>query len=214
MSGPPSARGNPEPVERLIAALTRLPGIGRRSAERIAFHILKADRDEVLGLSEAIADMKSKVRHCVICYNLTDTDPCALCAAPERDASIVMVVEQPRDVVGLEQAGMFKGVYHVLTGQIDPLAGVGPEDLTVRPLLDRIDHAESNARGVVVREVILALNPTLEGDSTGLYLAEQLRQRDVRVTRLARGLPSGSQIEYANAAVLADAIEGRQALDE
>ncbi len=203
---------NPEPVERLIAAFARLPGIGRRSAERMAFHILKSSADEALHLSRAIAEVKEKVRHCSTCFNLTDEDPCRICAAPGRDASIVLVVEQPKDVVSLGQTGLFGGVYHVLAGQIDPLAGVEPEDLTIRALLDRVDHPERNCRGVAVREVILGLNPTLEGDSTALYLAEHLSKRGVRVTRLARGLPSGSQLEYANPAVLADAIEGRQEL--
>ena len=203
---------NPEPVERLIDELTRLPGIGRRSAERVAFHILKAKKDEAMGLSRAISDVKENVRHCAICYNLTDVDPCRICAAPARDASLVMVVEQPKDLISLEQTGLFKGVYHVLTGQIDPLGGVAPEDLTIKPLLDRVDDPVRNCRGVRVAEVILGLNPNLEGDSTALYLAEELGRRSVKVTRLARGLPSGSQLEYASAAVLTDAIEGRQAM--
>jgi recombination protein RecR len=203
---------NPEPVERLISELTRLPGIGRRSAERMAFHILKSAREDATRLSRAILDVKDKVRHCRICYNLTDVDPCRTCAAPDRDASLVMVVEQPKDIVSLGQTGLFKGVYHVLTGQIDPLGGVEPEDLTIAALLERVDDPTRNCRGVAVREVILALNPTLEGDSTALYLADALASRDVAVSRLARGLPSGSQLEYASPAVLADAIEGRQTL--
>jgi recombination protein RecR len=203
---------NPEPVERLIAELVKLPGIGRRSAERIAFFILKSKKEEAMGLARAIGDVKEKVRHCSICYNLTDVDPCRICAAPARNGGMVMVVEQPRDVISLEQTGLFKGVYHVLTGQLDPLSGVQAEDLTIKPLLDRVEHPERNCRGVKVEEVILGLSPTLEGDSTALYLAEELGQRGVRVTRLARGLPAGSQLEYAGAAVLADAIEGRQAM--
>lgn len=215
MTTEPSRTGigaNPEPVERLIAALKRLPGVGQRSAERIAFHILKADPAEAMHLSEAVADVKSKVRHCSICYNLTDVDPCRLCASASRDAAMVMVVEQPKDVVSLGQTGLYKGVYHVLTGQIDPLAGVGPGDLTIAALIARVEDPVRNCRGVRVREVILGLSPTLEGDSTALYLAEELARRGVRVTRLARGLPAGSQLEYANPAVLADAIEGRQEL--
>ncbi len=200
---------NPEPVDRLIDALTRLPGIGRRSAERMAFHILRADRDEAMKLSEAITDVKDKVRGCSICCNLTDVDPCRICSAPRRDASIVMVVEQPKDVINLGQAGLFNGVYHVLTGAIDPLGGVGPEDLSIDALLARVAEPARNCRGVAVREIILGLNPTLEGDSTSLYLAERLGGRGMKVTRLARGIPAGSQLEYANAAVLADAIEGR-----
>jgi recombination protein RecR len=213
MSGPSSTFGggaNPEPVERLIAELVRLPGIGRRSAERIAFFILKSKKEEAMGLARAIGDVKEKVRHCSICYNLTDVDPCRICASAARDGGMVMVVEQPRDVISLEQTGLFKGVYHVLAGQLDPLSGVQVEDLTIKPLLDRVDDPAHNCRGVKVEEVILGLSPTLEGDSTALYLAEELGKRGVRVTRLARGLPAGSQLEYAGAAVLADAIEGRQ----
>ncbi len=201
---------NPEPVERLIGEFTKLPGIGRRSAERMAFHILKASEEEAMSLSRAIVDVKQKVKHCSICYNLTDDDPCRICMTPGRDGSAIMVVEQPKDVISMEQTGLFKGVYHVLTGQIDPLGGVSPEDLTIRPLLDRVDTPESNCRGEKVQEVILGLNPNLEGDSTSLYLADELAKREVKVTRLARGIPAGSQLEYASAAVLADAIEGRQ----
>ncbi len=205
----PAARGNPEPVERLISALMSLPGIGRRSAERIAFHVLKGSPEDAARLAGAIRDVKEKVSACSICSMLTDVDPCRICASPARDASQILVVEQPRDVLGLEASGLFKGVYHVLTGEIDALAGVRPEDLTIADLLRRIDDPGANARGVAVREVILGLNPTLEGDSTSLYLAEQLARRPVRVTRLARGLPSGSQLEHANPAVLADALAGR-----
>jgi recombination protein RecR len=165
-------------------------------------------------LSRAVADVKQKVRHCPICFNLTDVEPCRLCASPSRDASIVMVVEQPKDVISLSQTGLYNGVFHVLTGELDPLTGVEPEDLTISALLVRVDDPQRNCRGERVREVILGLNPTLEGDSTALYLADELSRRGVRVTRLARGLPSGSQLEYANPAVLADAIEGRQAMDD
>jgi recombination protein RecR len=207
-----SSAPNPEPVERLIDALTALPGVGRRSAERMAFHVLKSSREEAARLSRAIMDVKDGVRHCRICFNLTDVDPCRTCAAPARDASIILVVEQPRDAARIAQTGLFRGVYHVLTGQIDPLGGVGPEDLTIGALLDRVEHPEKNCRGTRVREVILGLSPTLEGDSTALYLADELAKRGVAVSRLARGLPTGSQLEYASAAVLADAIEGRQSM--
>jgi recombination protein RecR len=202
----------PEPVQRMIEEFSRLPGIGARSAERMAFHILKSAKDDAMRLSRAIADVKQKVRSCSICYNLADDDPCRICAADERDASIVLVVEQPRDLISLEQTGMFKGVYHVLLGRLDPLHGVGPGDLTLSDLLARIDDAKRNSRSVKVAEVILGLNPDMEGDTTALYLAEQLSTRGVRVTRLARGLPSGSQLEYASRAVLADAIEGRRSM--
>lgn len=208
----PSAR--PEPVDRLIDEFTKLPGIGRRSAERMAFHLLKATPEEALRLSTAISDVKQNVRPCSICCNLTDVDPCRLCIAPQRDASIILVVEQPKDVLALEQTAMFGGVYHVLRGRLDPLRGVEPENLTIDRLLERIGDRTTNSRETEVREVILGLNPDLEGDSTALFLSEQLtaRRADLRVTRLARGLPSGSQLEYANKAVLADAIQGRQSV--
>jgi recombination protein RecR len=203
---------NPEPVERLIAELMRMPGIGRRSAERMAFHILKGTREEASRLSRAITDVKDKVQHCSICFNLTDVDPCRLCTSSKRDASLVLIVEQPKDVIRIEQTGMFSGVYHVLTGQIDPLSGVQPEDLTIPQLLERVEQPQHNAQQMPIKEAILGLNPTMEGDSTALFLAEELGRRGVQVSRLARGLPAGSQLDYANAAVLADAIEGRQAM--
>ena len=200
----------PEPVERLIAEFTKLPGIGRRSAERMAFHLLKAKTDEAMLLSKAVADIKQLVRPCGVCFNLTEAETCRICADEGRDATTVLVVEQPRDLIGLEQAGTYRGVYHVLMGRLDPLGGVGPDELAVVQLLERIDDPARNARQVTIREVILGLNPNFEGDTTALYLAEQLSQRNVRVTRLARGLPVGSQLEFASTAVLADAIEGRQ----
>lgn len=211
---PPSNSGSayPEPVQRLIEEFTKLPGIGKRSAERMAFHILKARPEEAMRLSRAVADVKERVRHCSICFNLSDSEPCSICTDPRRDASTVLVVEQPRDVIGLEQTGMFRGVFHVLTGRLDPLAGVEVGDLTIARLLERVDDPAANSRGVMVKEVILGMNPDLEGDSTALYLADVLGRREVAVTRLARGLPAGSQLEYASKAVLADAIEGRQRL--
>ena len=201
---------SPEPVERLIDELTGLPGIGRRSAERVAFHLLKATTEKAMRLSQAIADVKHNVRQCMVCHNLTDQELCWICADPGRDAATVLVIEQPKDLIGLEQAGTYKGVYHVLMGRLDPLGGVGPEDLALRELLDRVTDPARNCREVAVREVILGLNPNLEGDTTTLYLADQLAGHGVKVTRLARGLPAGSQLEYASTAVLADAIEGRR----
>ena len=192
--------------------MTKLPGIGKRSAERIAFYLIKDAENESIPLSQAILDVKHRVVCCTICNNIADESPCAVCEDSTRDASVVLVVEQPRDLIRLEATGMFRGVYHVLTGRIDPLAGVEPADLTVDALLLRVDDKESNARGIQVREVILGLNPNLEGDSTSLYLASQLQAKGVTVTRLARGLPSGSQIEYANTQVLSDAIAGRQGM--
>jgi recombination protein RecR len=193
--------------------LARLPGIGRRSAERVAFHILKSDAPSALALAAAVREVKENVHHCSICFNLTDADPCAICTDPRRDRATVLAVEQPKDLIALEQTGMYRGLYHVLMGHINPLDGIGPGDLTVADFLRRIDEPAkkpASAGDTPIREVVLGLNPTLEGDGTALYLAEQLRSRDVRVTRLARGLPSGGQLEFANKAVLADAIVGRQ----
>ncbi len=203
----------PESVDRLIAEFARLPGVGRRTAERLAFHILKSPAPEAMKLSQAIADVKQRVRSCSICANLTDDDPCPICRSERRDASTVLVVEQPRDLISLEQTGVYRGVYHVLMGRLDALSGVGPEHLTVDALLARVKDPANNARGVAVQEVILGMNPNLEGDSTGLYIADQLASAGVSVTRLARGVPTGSQLEYASKAVLGDAIEGRQRLD-
>ncbi|HRJ50791.1 MAG TPA: recombination mediator RecR, partial [Phycisphaerales bacterium] len=198
--------------------LSRLPGVGRRSAERIAFHILKAAEPEALSLARAIQDVKQRVRHCQVCWNLTDHladaghgPRCDICRDPHRDRTSVLVVEQPKDLLALEQTGLYKGLYHVLMGRMSPLDGVGPEELTVSGLLDRLDRGEGAAESGVIREVILGLNPTVEGDGTGLYLMQEVSKRPgVRVTRLARGLPTGSNLEYANKSVLADAIQCRQ----
>ncbi len=206
------SKGTPEPVKRLLDTLSRLPGIGKRSAERIAFFLIKDDEEGALALSQAIADVKHRVVCCAVCNNIADGSPCAICDDHSRDASLVLVVEQPRDLIRLEATGMYRGVYHVLTGRIDPLAGVEASDLTVDALLARVEDCTTNARGVQIREVILGLNPNLEGDSSSLYLASQLKIRGIAVTRLARGLPSGSQIEYANTQVLSDAIAGRRGM--
>jgi recombination protein RecR len=203
---------HPEPVQRLVEAFAQLPGIGRRTAERLAFHVLKSPKAEAQRLAQAIEQVKSQVRHCGICFNVTDADPCPICSDARRDAGVVMVVEQPKDLWILERTGAHRGVYHCLMGRLEPLDGVGPETLTVRELLQRVEHPERNARGVQVTEVILATNPDLEGDSTGLYLADRLSQLGVLVSRLARGLPAGSQIEFAHRGALADAIAGRRKL--
>lgn len=166
-----------------------------------------------MSLANAISGMKQSVGHCSICFNLAEADPCAICSDPRRDRSSVLVVEQPRDLIALEETSMYSGLYHVLLGRISPLEDVGPDDLTVDRLLRRIDDASSNAGGEAVTEIILGLNPTLEGDGTALLLAQEAHKRGVRVSRLARGLPAGSQLEFANKAVLADAIAGRQPMD-
>ena len=202
----------PLPVRELLDALTSLPGIGKRSAERIAFHLIKTSEEDAMALSNAIADVKHNVSCCNICNNLADKSPCAICDNPNRDPSVVLVVEQPKDLISLEATGMFNGVYHVLAGTIEPLAGVEAGDIAISGLLERIDDPSLNAQGIEISEVILGLNPNLEGDSTALYLAQELEHRSITVTRLARGLPSGSQIEFANSQVLADAIQGRRGM--
>jgi recombination protein RecR len=191
-------------IQNLMNELSRLPGIGMRSAERIAFHLLKQKPEEALRLADAIRDVKTRIKHCSVCYNLTESDPCASCANPSRDQGLVCVVEQPKDLLALEAAGLYQGVYHVLLGRISPLEGINPEDLTIDALAKRLESG-------VVREIIMGTNPTMEGDGTALYLQNIIaRFPNVTVTRLARGLPTGSSIEYANRNILADAISGRQ----
>lgn len=197
-------------MNRLIEEFGKLPGVGRRTAERLAFHVLKAAPDEALALARAIADVKKNVRHCSICFNLTEADPCPICADPRRDTRKILVVEQPRDLLIFEQTRAHSGVYHVLLGHLSPLENIGPAEITVEPLLQRAEKLAEPENPV---EVILGLNPNLEGDGTALYLAQRLEKLPhVRVSRLARGLPAGTQIEYANKAVLSDAITSRQIL--
>ena len=196
--------GYTQAMEKLIEQLGRLPGIGARSAERIAFHLLDAPKDEALALADAIAALKTKTRLCSRCYHLTEDDPCPICSDPTRDTGLICVVEQSRDLINIESTGTFRGVYHVLMGQVAPLEGVEPSDLTIDALIQRV-------RSTGVREVLLATNPTMEGDGTALHIASLLAAApNVTVSRLARGLPSGSQLEYANKSMLADAIAGRQ----
>jgi recombination protein RecR len=192
-------------VDRLIEAFGRLPGVGAKTAERLAHHILKCPPEEALALAEAIRGAKDRIRHCRACYHLTESDQplCVICRDPRRDAGLVCVVEQPRDLLALERAGTYQGVYHVLLGKLAPLQGVGPDQLTVEAL-------ESRVREGKVREVILATNPTLEGDGTALFVANRLAETGVPVTRLARGLASGGALEFANKEMLSDALQGRQ----
>ncbi len=202
----------PQALNGLMEELCRLPGIGRRSAERIAFFLLKSSKSEALALAEAIAQVKKSIRNCRICYNLTQTEVCPICSDARRDHGRILVVEHPKDVISLEQTGMYRGGYHVLMGRLSPLEGVGHEDITVAELMRRIDDPKRNAGESPVVEVIFGLSPNLEGDGTVLYLSELLAGRGVTLSRLARGLPAGSQLEFASRAVLADAIVGRQSL--
>lgn len=191
-------------IDRLIQELSKLPGIGPKTAERLTHHLLAVARSEALALADAIKAMVERIHPCRQCYNLTEGDLCGICSNPRRDSAVICVVEQPRDVAALEKAGTYRGLYHVLQGRLAPLENIGPEQLTVDALLRRVQ-----AGGV--QEIILATNPTLEGDGTALYISNLLADAGVRLTRLARGLPSGSVLEFANSQMLADALEGRRA---
>jgi recombination protein RecR len=193
-------------LNKLIDELGRLPGIGTKTAERLAFHILRTEKAEALSLAEAITKLKSSVRQCKQCHNLSEGDLCSICRDAKRDKSIICVVEQFKDLIALEKTGLCKWVYHVLGGHIAPLDGIEPHDLT-------IDHLISRIRDGKISEVVMATNPTVEGDGTALYLSSLIKPLGVKITRLARGLPGGSQIEYAGGAVLTDAILGRNELE-
>ena len=195
-------------VRRLMDLLGQLPGVGSRSAERMVFHILKGTSEDALALAEAIRAVKQQVRHCSVCYHLTETDPCEICRNPSRDTGLVCVVEQPKDLFQIESTGAYKGVYHVLLGHLAPLDGINPENLTIEALVQRINQRDTSGTPLV-REVIIATNPTMDGDGTALYLQSRLENSGVIITRLARGLPAGAQIEQANKAILADALSGR-----
>lgn len=194
-----------EPLKRLIEEFRSLPGIGEKSAERLSFHVLKTSKDEAMRLAYAIRDVKELVKTCGTCFNLSDVDPCEICRNPRRERAQLCVVEQAADLWALEKAGSFQGLYHVLQGRLSPLDGAGPEQLTIEPLRRRVRAGE-------IREVILATNPTVEGDATAAYLQQALREENVRVTRIAKGIPSGSTLEYASKVILADALEGRREL--
>jgi recombination protein RecR len=192
-----------ESVTRVIEEFAKLPGIGKKSAERLAYHILRVHKNEALALADAIRDVRENVRYCQVCYNLSEGDLCPICRDPQRDASRLCVVEQPRDLMALEQTGVFHGLYHVLLGRIAPLDGIGPDQLTIEPLVERV-------RNGAFQEVIMATNPTVEGDGTALHLSNLLAEYPVAITRLARGVTVGSILEYINKEVLADALTGRQ----
>ena len=193
------------PVAELVDQLSRLPGIGRKSAERLAFHLLRVSETEALALAESIRRVRQDVRYCSVCYNLSEFETCKLCSDPSRDSTKLCVVEQPRDLMSLEQAGVFRGLYHVLLGRIAPLDGIGPDQLTIDPLVERVRTGNFS-------EVIMATNPTVEGDGTSLYISNLLSEFPLEITRLARGITAGSVLEYANREIIADALTGRQKL--
>ncbi len=192
-------------VTELIDQLGRLPGIGKKTAERLAYHLLRVHVSEAMELSDAIRRVRENVRYCSVCFNLAEGELCGICQDPKRDPTLLCIVEQPRDLMAIEQAAVFKGMYHVLLGRIAPLDGIGPDQLTIEPLVDRVRTGNFS-------EIIMATNPNVEGDGTALFISNRLAEFPVRLTRLARGVTSGSVLEFTNKEILADALNGRQKL--
>ena len=192
----------PDPLARLVEQLQKLPGIGAKGAQRLAFHILKNPRDEAERLCDAIRDVKEQVTYCSTCNNITDVDPCVFCSADNRDRHIICVVEEPQNVSAIEKTGEFKGLYHVLMGALSPLQGIGPDDLKIHGLVARMSNG--------VQEIIIATNPTVDGETTAHYLAKLLKPLGVKVTRIAMGIPMGSDLEYADEMTTRKALEGRR----
>lgn len=192
-----------ESVTNMIGEISKLPGIGRKSAERLAYHLLRVNKSEALALADSIRDVRENVRYCSVCFNLSEQDTCLVCNDVRRDQHTLCVVEQPRDLMSLEDAGVYNGLYHVLLGRIAPLEGIGPEQLTINALVDRVRNSE-------IKEIIMATNPTVEGDGTSLHITNLLGECEVEITRLARGITTGSILEFTNKEILADAMSGRQ----
>lgn len=193
----------PEPVLRLIEAFSRLPGIGPKSASRLTYFLLRSQADEAAELAEALKELRERTQFCSVCFNITEASPCPICQSEERDRAVICVVEEPLDVMAIERTREYRGLYHVLHGVISPMDGIGPEDLRIRELVDRV------AAGGV-REIILATNPSLEGENTAMYLQRKIAMPGIKITRLARGLPMGGDLEYADEVTLARALEGRR----
>jgi len=191
------------PLERLIERLRKLPGVGQKSAQRMAFHILRNSDADARALATAIVEIKEQIRLCGICFNITDTDPCLVCADAGRDRTVICVVEEPNNLAAIERSGGFRGLYHILHGSLSPLKGIGPDDLKIPQLLTRLEDG-------TVKEVILATNPNVEGESTAVYLARLLKPLGLRVTRIALGLPVGSELEYADEVTVGKSLEGRR----
>ncbi|MFO7295671.1 MAG: recombination mediator RecR [Clostridia bacterium] len=192
-----------EPIARLIGELSKLPGIGNKTAQRLAFYIINMPDEQVGQLASAIAEVKSKIRYCSVCQNITDVNPCRICSNPQRDPSVICVVEDPRDVIAMEKTRDFHGLYHVLHGVISPMNGIGPDDIRIKELIARIS-------GDTVKEVILATNPDVEGEATAVYISKLLKPMGIKVTRIAHGLPVGGDLEYADEVTLSKALEGRR----
>ena len=195
----------PEPVTKLIEAFSRLPGVGPKTASRLTYYLLRAPDDYSLGLAEALRNMKAQTRFCSVCFNITVADPCPICSTSERDIGAIAVVENPLDLMAIERTGIYKGRYHVLHGAISPVDGIGPDDLKIRELAARVEQGHA-------REVIIATNPGMEGDATAMYLQRELAVFPVKMTRLARGLPTGGDLEYVDSVTLMRALEGRSEL--
>lgn len=195
----------PKPVAKLIDELSRLPGIGSKSAQRLAFHLLNVEEDDAVRLSESILEARRKIKYCSKCFNMTDVDPCPICANAKRDQKLLCVVESPKDVIAMEKTKEFSGLFHVLHGAISPIDGIGPEDIRLRELIIRLQSEP-------VEEVILATNPTIEGEATAMYVSKLLSATDILVTRLAHGIPVGGDIEFADEVTLAKALSGRRKL--
>jgi recombination protein RecR len=193
----------PPPVLRLIEAFSRLPGIGPKSASRLTYYLIRSQGDEAIELSDALKELRERIQFCSICFNITEHSPCPICLSEERDRSAICVVEEPLDVMAVERTREYRGLYHVLHGAISPMDGVGPEDLRIRELIDRVLDGS-------VKEIILATNPSLEGENTAMYIQRKLIAQPVKITRLARGLPMGGDLEYADEVTLARAFEGRR----
>ncbi len=192
-----------ESVTHMIGELSKLPGIGRKSAERLAYHLLRVNKTEALALADSIRNVRENVRYCSVCYNLSEQEKCLICNDSRRDPHLLCIVEQPRDLMSLEDAGVYNGLYHVLLGRVAPLEGIGPEQLTIAALVNRVRKGD-------IREIIMATNPTVEGDGTALHITNLLGDCDVVITRLARGITTGSILEFTNKEILADAMAGRQ----
>lgn len=193
------------PVEELIAELKKLPGIGSKSAQRLAFHIVRASCSEARGLAESILNVTDSIRYCSVCFNITDVDPCFYCTDPLRDRGLICVLEEPHNVIAVERTREYRGLYHVLLGVLSPLNGIGPDQLKIRALLERLKDGQ-------VEEVIVATNPSVEGEATALYLSKLIKPLQVRVTRIAMGVPMGGDLEYADEITMARALEGRRDL--
>jgi len=196
-------RSIPDSIVRLIEEFSRFPGIGRKTAQRMAFHVLKSPNDQAVQLAQSVMDMKTKIQFCSVCHGITEDDPCGICTDPKRDQSSICIVEDAADVYTFEKSNVFQGVYHVLGGVLSPLDGIGPDDLHINGLIDRAKPGT---------EVVIATNPSIEGEATSLYIAKLLKGKSVKVTRLARGLPMGGDLEYIDDATIMRAMEGRTAI--